>query len=453
MDPSAWLNDPSWIQVCCMALSLALSGPKLQRTPRAMAGTGIPGRRHFVGRARKMVAAAAVVLCGLFRVLDSGSLGIPSAIFGAAGSSVAFCGSAASERRLPKVARHAATRHAISKQEMNKLISSAETAGAVLDTVGSFIDSRLFNEIHVATAFTKLAKVKATIGQPEREHASMGKLVASLRSFLQSRSMKEQAVANVWWAIASMKHELPDLLSLMPHLVPTTEHVAKDMVPRDVSNVIWACATCTLDDQLLQTLLPTLAERVFELLFLRPDDFNGQDIANIIWSCAELQARGATVSPLLDILPVLSEVAEKRADTMTAQNIANVLWAASLLKDDVDVAAGLIPELARVTFKRSPIWKAKDVEMNLPMIAVALARLEDRQQQPLLKAIAKRLHGTLGLQNDWRLCALMWSFTEVFKEVEVGDFRKLLRAEVQRRGLSEELVLRSQLGPRDWQTR
>mmetsp|Transcript_128234 Transcript_128234/g.409983 ORF Transcript_128234/g.409983 Transcript_128234/m.409983 type:complete len:92 (+) Transcript_128234:804-1079(+) len=91
--------------------------------------------------------------------------------------------------------------------------------------------------------------------------------------------------------------------------------------------------------------------------------------------------------------------------------------------------------------------------MNLPMIAVALARLEDRQQQPLLKAIAKRLQGTLGLQNDWRLCALMLSFTEVFKEVEVGDFRERLRAEVERRGLSEELVLRSQLGPREWQTR
>mmetsp|Transcript_162261 Transcript_162261/g.515491 ORF Transcript_162261/g.515491 Transcript_162261/m.515491 type:complete len:98 (-) Transcript_162261:95-388(-) len=75
-----------------------------------------------------------------------------------------------------------------------------------------------------------------------------------------------------------------------------------------------------------------------------------------------------------------------------------------------------------------------------------------KKKRALLTAIASTLsgQGKLKLTNDWGLCALTWSFTDVFPDAEFSDFRERLRAEVGRRGLSEEMVSRSQFGPDEW---
>mmetsp|Transcript_176902 Transcript_176902/g.567366 ORF Transcript_176902/g.567366 Transcript_176902/m.567366 type:complete len:83 (-) Transcript_176902:47-295(-) len=75
-----------------------------------------------------------------------------------------------------------------------------------------------------------------------------------------------------------------------------------------------------------------------------------------------------------------------------------------------------------------------------------------KTQQALFTAIASTLsgQGKLKLTNDWGLCALTWSFTDVFQDAEFSDFREGVRAEIGRRGLSEEMVSRSQFGPDEW---
>mmetsp|Transcript_162241 Transcript_162241/g.515445 ORF Transcript_162241/g.515445 Transcript_162241/m.515445 type:complete len:140 (-) Transcript_162241:95-514(-) len=139
---------------------------------------------------------------------------------------------------------------------------------------------------------------------------------------------------------------------------------------------------------------------------------------------------------------------------MIPQHIANVVWGIADLRNDAlnaDFGDDLMALLATETVKKARRWTDRDMALDLPLIAYAFARLKNKQQA-LLTAIASTLsgRGKLKLTNDWGLCALTWSFTDVFPDAEFSDFRERLRAEVGRRGLSEEMVSRSQFGPDEW---
>eukprot|EP00445_Apocalathium_hangoei_P064472 CAMPEP_0204111656 /NCGR_PEP_ID=MMETSP0361-20130328/2596_1 /ASSEMBLY_ACC=CAM_ASM_000343 /TAXON_ID=268821 /ORGANISM="Scrippsiella Hangoei, Strain SHTV-5" /LENGTH=345 /DNA_ID=CAMNT_0051061735 /DNA_START=1 /DNA_END=1038 /DNA_ORIENTATION=+ len=341
----------------------------------------------------------------------------------------------------------------VDPREVNRLISTAESAGAVLNVVGQYADSPVFDQIHVSTAFVRLAKVKATIERGDTERVAVPKLVNELLRALKSRSLTAQSSANVLWAIVSMEKQMPQLLPLIPELMATIQLVAKDMKAQNIANVMWAAARCKIDSGASESLFVTLAERTY----LGADSFNAQDIANVFWASGKLHKRGAPVSPFLDVLPILTEVAVQRADAMTAQHIANTLWGIADLRHEVSTSAferDLIPILAEMLIKKAPKVSDAKLGFDFPQVVRAFALLEINHR-PLLKMVATRCQqqSMLREMNDWGLCFVTWSYSDVFQDVEFSEFRNSLRAEIARRGtISEEMISRSQLGPDEWQT-
>jgi len=160
------------------------------------------------------------------------------------------------------------------------------------------------------------------------------------------------------------------------------------------------------------------------------------------------------VSSLLDILPAVSELAEKRVNGMDPRTIANVFRDIADLQSaavGLDLKRDLLPALVSAIAKRLPSLTVKQIDLDLPEIAYALAKL--RSNQPvLLQVISMSCQGKLGRVNDWGLCAFTWCYTEIFPGVQCGDFRKRLKEEVSRRPLPEDAIERSQLGPDQWRS-
>jgi len=298
----------------------------------------------------------------------------------------------------------------------------------------------------------KLAKVKSTIESCDQESATLAKLVHELRACLSKRSLTAQISASILWAIVSMEEHMPQLMPLIPELTPMIQLVTKDMNEQDIANVMWAFARCKIDVGASESLFETLAERAF----LLADAFTSQGIANIFGASGKLHRRGVPVSPFFDILPILSEVAIQRADATTTQAISNTLSGISDLRHEVSTSVferDLIPILAEMFIKKAAKLTDRQLVLDFPEVALALAKLQIHHQ-PLIKTIAARCQkpDMLRKMNDWGLCALTWSYTDGFPDAEFSEFRKSLRAEIARRGtISEEMILRSQLGPDEWQ--
>mmetsp|Transcript_162261 Transcript_162261/g.515488 ORF Transcript_162261/g.515488 Transcript_162261/m.515488 type:complete len:180 (-) Transcript_162261:301-840(-) len=175
-----------------------------------------------------------------------------------------------------------------------------------------------------------------------------------------------------------MEKQMPQLMPLVPELMPMIQLVAKDMVAQNIANVMWACARCEIDAGAPESLFETLAERAF----LGADSFNAQDIANIFWASTKLHRRGAPVSPFLDVLPILSEVAVQQADAMKAQAINNVVQAIAELRNDVfiaDFGEDLMAVLATETVKKMRQWTDRDLALDIPGIAHALATVQQKK--------------------------------------------------------------------------
>jgi len=363
-----------------------------------------------------------------------------------------FCGQVAPARRSPIIGRGIAMRAVTDPREITRLISTSETAAAVLDTVGQFVNRSTFNQIHVSTAFVKLAKVQSTIEQRDKESATMIRLVNELRYFLSKRSLTAQTSANICWAIVAMEKKMPQLKILIPELMHMIQLVAEDMVAQHIANVMWACARCEVDSGASESLFLALAERTF----LEADFFKAQEIAIVFGASGKLHKHGAPVSHFLDVLPILSEVAAQRADAMIPRDIANTLSGICDLRNEVSASIferDLIPILAETFTKKAAKMTERQIELDFPEVALAFARLQIHHR-PLIKTIASRCQkpGMLRKMHEWGLCALTWSYTDGFPDAEFSEFRKSLRAEVARRGtISEEMISRSQLGPDEWQ--
>mmetsp|Transcript_162245 Transcript_162245/g.515455 ORF Transcript_162245/g.515455 Transcript_162245/m.515455 type:complete len:165 (-) Transcript_162245:20-514(-) len=159
-----------------------------------------------------------------------------------------------------------------------------------------------------------------------------------------------------------MEKQMPQLMPLVPELMPMIQLVAKDMVAQNIANVMWACARCEIDAGAPESLFETLAERAF----LGADSFNAQDIANIFWASTKLHRRGAPVSPFLDVLPILSEVAVQRADAMILHHVPNTLSGVSDVMYGVPTSffeRDWMSSLADTFIKKAP--KSTDTERRL----------------------------------------------------------------------------------------
>ncbi|CAE8658160.1 unnamed protein product, partial [Polarella glacialis] len=365
------------------------------------------------------------------------------------------------------------------QKKLTRELSTATSAQAVLSVLEQE-DMYKLNEFHIGAAFTRLAKHKYTFTSAVRESPVLRKVTARLQQIMDTDDgLDARGCANVFWSIAALQSETPELQELLPKLIENAKFTAPYMNAQGVSNIVWACAKSSLSSSQLRNLLPPMLERLVD----RADSLKPQDIANCIWASAKLR----TDAPeLLEVIPVLLEMAEEKAQDFKAQDLSNVIWSSGILRQQApelqNILPALVPELPKIMDDMTTqalsnaawglaLCEYKDVEfmqdaasrlaerassmgknnllLDLPQLVCALAKL-GMHNSALLEATSTHLSTVLKKSVDWTLCSLVWSYGKLDPNRHFAEFQDSLAKEVKRRRLSAEEVESSQLGPQDW---
>ncbi|CAE8607414.1 unnamed protein product [Polarella glacialis] len=275
-------------------------------------------------------------------------------------------------------------------KKLTRELSSATSAQAVLSVLEQE-DMNKLSEVHIAAAFTRLAKYKREFAV--RESPVLHKLTAKLQKMLDTGNyLGARQCANVFWSIASLQTAVPKLKELLPMLIENAKVTAPDMNTLDVTNIVVACTKTRLSSNELTGLLQPILERLVD----RADFLNPQQIANCIWASAKLKADAPEI---LEVMPVLVEMAEEK--------LANMIWSGATLRGQAPELLGLIPKLVGVAFNQTATFQAQ--ELSNIIWSMATLREEVPELQELLPALLKALPKRLGTLEEQHIANVVWS--------------------------------------------
>jgi len=222
---------------------------------------------------------------------------------------------------------------------------------------------------------------------------------------------------------------------------------------------------------------------------------NAQNLTTFWCSVAKIQELAEEVD---DMIPVLLDAIEEKADELRPNQLAAFIWAAGMLdlkqseverikahfpgrlsrgdmqslplKDIANFAFGLaqldfrdsvmLETIAATTTEMAEACKSKPAMQDLPMIVMSLTRLghKERSMNKLLDAVASRLQRKRVLKKmpAWSLAVLYWAWPNDGLE-GVRDMQEVLRPEVEKRIAKKEftyrMLERSWKGPKEWRRR
>ncbi|CAJ1397447.1 unnamed protein product [Effrenium voratum] len=263
--------------------------------------------------------------------------------------------------------------------------------------------------------------------------------------------MNAREVSNVIWAVEKRYAQDPDSecpSRLVPVLAGRLPAVISVMEGQSVANVIWAAvklATSGASQDLL-ILLPSLVDRAQEVASV----MNAQDISNVIWATGQLVADPIHSSASQRLRELLPDVVVRARDVLPVanpQSLANSCWGLALCDYHDE---GLLQAVASKVVAEAAAWQPRGAELDLPSVIFAFARLKRTGHDDMLGVAAEKLVPMLLRINDWGLCALTWSYSELDFSNNFLSFRHSLEAEVARRGFSDQDVERSRQGPETW---
>ena len=348
-------------------------------------------------------------------------------------------------------------------------IKSAETAGELLDVVGRSVDEPVFNYIHAAAAYTRLGNLrkKGLLCAKEVDSDVLVRLGQRLQGMLLRREVGTLALANIFWAAASLFPDMPAVLAIVPAVAEQIPSRATDMVPQHLSNNLWAAAQ--LKDAVPDALkcVPALVEQIP----LKAGDMTPQHLSTSLWALKDFPDALPTVAKAVQAL--VQEV-EPQLGRMKPQELANTVEALILLGEPVPIAnqSGIVAAAATQLRCTLPGLKDKDLVLNAPMVIWACRRFNVVDQR-LFDAVVDRFssHRLVASLPLWDLCALnlgselvclsmieadevdiltschtqfikqpvklrKWSYSTLNKPGKFGSFVDRLDSEIARRGLS-----------------
>ncbi|CAE8689216.1 unnamed protein product [Polarella glacialis] len=372
-------------------------------------------------------------------------------------------------------------------RRLTRDLSGATSALEVLSVLEVELENPIFNEVHVATAFHRLARFSSSFTPSMVASQEFQGLQTRLIDMMERDYLGPHAVANILWAVANLQSQVPQLKELLPKLIENASYRAASMTEQAVANTMWASASLSLDSTQLQAFLPQISERLVD----RADELNAQGIANCIWASARLKT-DTLEFPDEIVISVLAEMAREKLEDFKAQEISNIVWSAAILREVApELLAGLaqgdvLHDLAKrsmslmQTFGPQSIANAawgfafcgcNDTEFmsdaashfvrlmprmvrqvlakSAPMMLNAFALLGIRNSY-LLAVIATEFPPLLKRTTDWGLGSLTWSYSKLDRGRLFASFQDQLAKEARRRGFSDEDVESCQLGPRDW---
>ena len=222
-----------------------------------------------------------------------------------------------------------------------------------------------------------------------------------------------------------------------------------EMSAQNVANVIWAVvklATNGAASESLLGLLPVVADRASAVI----SEMTAQHVANVIWATGQLYAEPShsqVSQQLHDLLPDLVVRAREVLPSAKPQAFSNACWGLAL-SEYHDI--GFLQAVSARVVSEASTWHPRAAELDLPSVLFAFARLNAEGDDDMLDVAAEKLAPILPRINDWGLCALAWSYSQLDAGDNFFSFRQSLNAEVARRDFSEQDVEQSRLGPNRW---
>lgn len=294
-----------------------------------------------------------------------------------------------------------------------------------IDTVTAFVQEELGNTIFKAPEPGEVS-VEDPKGQTDLKSAA-----AILQRWALRREPQEGAKEELIEAIKfALSRDVPE--------------------PHTLASLMWSCGRLKVDD-----IAPLLAP-MQELLPEVAPSMNAQNLTTFWCSVAKIQELAEEVD---DMIPVLLDAIEEKADELRPNQLAAFIWAAGMLdlkqseverikahfpgrlsrgdmqslplKDIANFAFGLaqldfrdsvmLETIAATTTEMAEACKSKPAMQDLPMIVMSLTRLghKERSMNKLLDAVASRLQRKRVLKKmpAWSLAVLYWAWPNDRSEI------------------------------------
>ena len=242
----------------------------------------------------------------------------------------------------------------------------------------------------------------------------------------------------------------PKVLTALPELAAQMSIKAKDAIPQELSNSLWACAH--LQDDVCHEDVHKLATALACQIKIpeKAKSMKAQELSNSLWAAARLKD---SVPEVLQMVPALLEEIPRNQADFKSQEICNCLEALVLLGDSVrEVMKNDFVGFTASHFSTLlTTLKGKSLQFDIPVVVWACARV-NLYHEELLVSTAQRLKSGRDLKTlpDWGICALQWSYDVLDPNGRFANFQDTLESERDRRGLSDSDVSESRSGYFDW---
>lgn len=257
-------------------------------------------------------------------------------------------------RSLPIKWRPQLSKPEAQARDLTIRIVEARTAGELLKIVDKYMEDKYFNEIHLAVAFTKLARVR--VDEETLKSKVVIRMVRMFKDLLKAESLGPRSFATVFWALGQLG-ELPGLTDERSRemLINGLVYQSLQFGPQETATCILAVTRIELTPRELRKAMRPMLQSAMKFR----DAFNANQMANILQAGGKL----ANSSMLLPLFRALEPHVEAAAKNMDGQHLSTVLHSMVTLKREgrelrrcgEDIVAKLIPAVLRNASSLKPI--------------------------------------------------------------------------------------------------
>ena len=284
---------------------------------------------------------------------------------------------------------------------LTTFIKRAQTPEELMWTITTAMDETMLNHIHIAAAFNRLASLKKTTPLVERitKSPTLVLLAKQAARVADRREFRARELANMLMACAALRTDLPWISEELGNsLAKWVPEQASDMNPQALANTVYGLGVLDLGDD--------------------------PEVSSAVEACAR-------------VIPM-------QLGRFSSMDVAQVAWGIGA-RDGQEDAGALMEVISKWLVAEAPSMSGTAAATDLPMIAVAFARLRNPQMATAMGAIAERLSRDLSNLRLWSLAALLWSWKDV---TGTEGFLKKLQRAAKVRHITQEDIDRAPTGPK-----
>ena len=174
-------------------------------------------------------------------------------------------------------------------------IKAAKSSNEFIKLLGAATEDSCFNHFHASAAYHKLARFHRNRSFSHANDLVLAKLHSRVQCMVERNELDEQGSANVLWGLAKLLDARPEAFKLIRSLASLIPRQTSKMIPRQLSNCLWAAAQLEDLEQSVLKMVPAIIAKIAST----GGKANLQDVANNLDALVNLQGSVPEVGPLL----------------------------------------------------------------------------------------------------------------------------------------------------------